>query len=389
MGGGGVTAGEAGAAGEGEGGRKPAARGALPRRDLCELDALSGWLANMDAPDLRELVRSSPKRFGQKALRSSPQRLLDRAISALGHESFRRHVEADVRARAGGAIRRLASDPAGAARELESMGVPGTAILGFAWLLGLGDAEARKAWRALSRAARAEARDREERDLAAMARLVERAREGREKWAEESAERSAARLAERMAAPWRWEAERAARKLETGTAKLTGEVARLKRELAEARERIRELEEERDDLRAAVAHLADALRQERARAAAPRGTDPGAGTSKAKPLKGERVVVIGDDARAPEYRTIVEEMGGEFDFQPGFDRLGALPARLEWATLCVLITAYASHKAWGHVRAAEARGLRVILVDRAGADAFRRALESASMNKVTKGGDVR
>lgn len=87
-------------------------------------------------------------------------------------------------------------------------------------------------------------------------------------------------------------------------------------------------------------------------------------------LKGRRVVVIGDDNRAPVYRAIIESDGGEFFFLPGFDQDGRSEALINKGDGILLITAYCGHTKWNALKACgDMRN--VFLVNTAGVKSFK------------------
>ncbi|MCL6633242.1 MAG: DUF2325 domain-containing protein [Alicyclobacillus herbarius] len=90
------------------------------------------------------------------------------------------------------------------------------------------------------------------------------------------------------------------------------------------------------------------------------------------PLRGKRVLVVGDESHAAEYRTIVEAQGAEFDFLPGFKKDRSTASKLAAADGIVFITAYASHIKFHALKATEKCS---VLVSQAGLGAFSKGIE--------------
>jgi hypothetical protein len=90
------------------------------------------------------------------------------------------------------------------------------------------------------------------------------------------------------------------------------------------------------------------------------------------PLEGKRVLVVGDESHAAEYRTIVQSQGAEFDFLPGFDKDRAIASKLAAADGIVFITAYASHIKFYALKATDKCS---VLVSQAGLGAFSKGIE--------------
>ncbi|MHB1681516.1 MAG: DUF2325 domain-containing protein [Bacilli bacterium] len=91
-------------------------------------------------------------------------------------------------------------------------------------------------------------------------------------------------------------------------------------------------------------------------------------------LCGRRILVVGDESHAAQYRQLVEAQGGVFLFVPGFDKDHSLHSRLQGADAVVFVTAYASHLKFYATKARlDNRPMR--LVNQAGLAAFGRVLD--------------
>ncbi|MHB1684979.1 MAG: DUF2325 domain-containing protein [Bacilli bacterium] len=104
--------------------------------------------------------------------------------------------------------------------------------------------------------------------------------------------------------------------------------------------------------------------------------EPGAEIATAiKPtLSGQRILVVGDESHAPQYRQLVEALGGVFSFVPGFDKDHSLHSRLQGADAVVFVTAYASHLKF-YATKARLDNRPMALVNQAGLAAFGRGLD--------------
>ena len=91
-------------------------------------------------------------------------------------------------------------------------------------------------------------------------------------------------------------------------------------------------------------------------------------------LDGQRILVVGDEAHAPQYRQLVEAQGGVFSFVPGFDKDRSLHHRLQGADAVVFVTAYASHLKF-YATKARLDNRPMALVNQAGLAAFGRGLD--------------
>ena len=91
-------------------------------------------------------------------------------------------------------------------------------------------------------------------------------------------------------------------------------------------------------------------------------------------LCGRRILVVGDESHAAQYRQLVEAHGGEFSFVPGFDKDRSLHSRLQAADAVVFVTAYASHLKF-YATKARLEDRPMALVNQAGLTAFGRGLD--------------
>ena len=91
-------------------------------------------------------------------------------------------------------------------------------------------------------------------------------------------------------------------------------------------------------------------------------------------LSGQRILVVGDESHAPQYRQLVEALGGVFFFVPGFHKDHSLHSRLQGADAVVFVTAYASHLKF-YATKARLDNWPMSLVNQAGLAAFGRGLD--------------
>lgn len=258
--------------------------------------------------------------------------------------------------------------------------LPPSALLWYVHAAGLDPAEALRRMKPEDREAFAERQPK----LQLLVAHLRRRRDERQTLGNDAQARAARAEAERLTRQLRWRADqaeemqrRAATQVATVARDKDGRIRALEAALADVRRRLRGVEAENEELRAAFAAMGETQRQmaaalarevrEKAAAARRAGSVP-------PPLAGERVLVIGDDSHKVQYARIVEEFGGDFTFHPGFQAGPRLDADLASATLVVYVAAFASHVTQDHVRAAERAGLTVVMVPVAGAGAFRRAL---------------
>ncbi|SFV09083.1 DUF2325 domain-containing protein [Alicyclobacillus macrosporangiidus] len=89
-------------------------------------------------------------------------------------------------------------------------------------------------------------------------------------------------------------------------------------------------------------------------------------------LVGKRILVVGDESHAPQYRAILEAKGAIFDFLPGFDKDRTTASKLDAADGILFITAYSSHIKFYALKASDKRA---VLVHHAGLGAFAKAVE--------------
>ncbi len=89
-------------------------------------------------------------------------------------------------------------------------------------------------------------------------------------------------------------------------------------------------------------------------------------------LKGKRILVVGDESHAPQYRAILEAKGAVFDFLPGFDKDRFTTSKLDAADGILFITAYSSHLKFYALKASDKCS---VLVPHAGLGAFAKAVE--------------
>ena len=92
-----------------------------------------------------------------------------------------------------------------------------------------------------------------------------------------------------------------------------------------------------------------------------------------RPLLGKTILVIGDEARMPAYRTLIEVLGGECLFSPGFDKYAALGDQVQRADGILFITSYASHGKYFLLKS-HADMQRTVMVNRCGVATFREGL---------------
>ncbi|PWI55855.1 DUF2325 domain-containing protein [Sulfoacidibacillus thermotolerans] len=103
-------------------------------------------------------------------------------------------------------------------------------------------------------------------------------------------------------------------------------------------------------------------------------------TDEAKPetstpiLAGKRVLVVGDEPRAPIYRQLVEWHGGEFEFVSGYEKNRQAILRFSAVDGIVFVTAYVEHAKWYALKS-HANMRRVVLMNRAGVLAMEEALK--------------
>jgi hypothetical protein len=64
-------------------------------------------------------------------------------------------------------------------------------------------------------------------------------------------------------------------------------------------------------------------------------------------LTGQNVLVVGGDGNEQCYQTVVEGMGGRFDFQSGFEQLTRIPGKVRSANLVILVTGCVLHAVGG------------------------------------------
>jgi hypothetical protein len=340
--------------------------------EACELDALEVFLwGNRDA--LAAIADRLPKRIGPKA-RRDPERLSWAILEAWALPDCRSRLATEM-----GTTKvrsRLSREGLDAVPAMAGL-LPPNALLWHAHAAGLDPAAALAR---LNEREQSRFRERQTGLQYLVAHLRER-RQERQAIGEDARVRAARKEAERLTRQLRWRADRAEQKEKRAAERVRavardreGTIRRLEKALTEARGRVVALEQEVGEWRAAFATLAQEQRALTAALAREQRAKQGAKAGKALPLTGERVLVIGDEGRRAEYARIVEELGGEFAFYPGFQEGPRLDGALASATVAAFVASYASHKTLDHVREAERAGLAVVLVPVAGAGSFRRAL---------------
>lgn len=343
--------------------------------DLCELDAFRVALAASSSENLAYLADICPRRIPHKARGDR-----DRLISML----LVRWTWPDARAvfvreclHALPAIGRFRT--AGLDSVLESIEdhLPVTAAVWFATQAGIPPEDILNA---LPLARRDDLRANLEERLPHLHAALLAERERRQAQAASSIDAAARARAQRLTKAFRWEAARAQEKLErtqhaaeSVVQQRSAEVRHLQRQLREAQTEIARLRQEVAATRDQLVEVARA-QAERTGRLSTRIRELAARKGLHLPLAGEDVLVIGDENRKVEYRSIIEELGGAFSFLSGFGH----PDRVDSGghSLIILVTAYASHVVFDHVQAAQAAGTQVILVPQAGAQSFRHAVLS-------------
>jgi hypothetical protein len=319
--------------------------------ELAELAALRSWLQRLPRGELNRLADDCPRRIPPKQRRHLPESL------------FIRWLEPDVRRFLQGALRQAFLRLIEAVRRDGVRALP-PLLASFSeatvlWVCLEAGVPPERALRQLARRGRGRLAA-EVDDLVAVREGLRQRREVSR--ARLASEREKAMAKSRRAAKaLRWQAERAEAKrvqAERTIGEQAREVERLRRELAEARTRIAALEEERRI-------LLDQLAEEARRPSPP---EP---PSSPRPLTDRLVLVVGDEGRQADYRQLVTELGGRFEFLSGFGSPPLLLARARAADLVLFITAYASHKMWAAAKRAETP---VVPVNQAGVRALRDAL---------------
>jgi hypothetical protein len=343
--------------------------------ELCSFGSVAAWLISLNHAGLVELAEICPPRPLPPKARARRNRLWWALLLRWTDPEARTFLLHGLTGMLAGEIERVRGDPAALALPNEKL--PGVVWLWLALEAGMAP---EVAWAALS----AETRE----AVAAAAETVRdlhdavlRNRQARLDWAEDSSHRRVQAEVDRATRHLRVRTEqveqkstRAQRAAEAVIRRHADEVRRLEAELEAKLRRIAELERELAAVREQQRDLSRQHAQElaslrdRARAESPPAPGP-------PPLCGQSVLVVGDEGRQTEYRRIVEAMGGEFTFLPGFGNPTRIEAAAAGATLLVFITAWASHKAFTHARAAEQAGVPLLLVPQAGAARFRDALE--------------
>lgn len=335
--------------------------------ELWRLDALLYWLyALTDERTLRDMVAHSPKKIGWKAQRSA-ETLREAFTGRLGSRVFRAYVEAVASRDPLVLFREIQSAPRKKLKEMLGEGYPPSLVLGLASLAGVEEEVARKA---VGRKVAEAEEDAEKRLRPVWEGLVEEERR-RQNWAETSLERRVQSEAAKRARAAMWKAAQAEEKRAKGLRRMQELVARHAEEMEALEARLAEVERERDELREANEALrrviVELVRSQQA------ATLEEAREATRLPLLGLAVLVVGDEGHMESYRTAVEELGGEFRFVSGFAEMRKLQAALEGVELVVLVTAFASHKVSEQVKAS---GRPVVLVNQAGVESFRKALDN-------------
>ena len=361
---------------------------AMPTVDLdaCEIDALDFFLRG-NHRGLQEIADDCPRRVPPKA-RRRPEQLKLALLECWAWPQCRAYLEKRMtHTKIRGEIEKRGFD---LLPELIVF-LPPNALLWYVHAAGLDPAEALRRMEPEDQEAFAERQPK----LQLLVAHFRRRREERQTWGDDAQARAARAAAERLTRQLRWRADqaeekqrRAATQVETVARDKEDTIRALETALADVRGRLRGVEAENEELRAAFAAMGEAQREmaaalarevrEKAAAARRAGSAP-------PPLAGERVLVVGDDSHKVQYARIVQELGGSFAFHPGFRTGPRLDAALASATLAVYVAAYASHKTQDHVRVAERAGLTVVMVPVAGTEAFRRALCAWTAGRCTEG----
>lgn|GEM_PF-3486645 len=343
--------------------------------EICEFGSVAGWLMSLSDWERALLAERCPDPVPPK-VRQRRRQLWWALLARWAWPETRRFFVAGLRHITRAYIERLREDGVEAVYHLEETVAPVTIL----WAAGQADLPLGRVWTALSSDARTDL----EQVLPTLRQVhgqVLAHREGRADWAKDSRWRAVQAEVARATRGLRLRTEQAqeksARAQQAAEVVIRGhaeEVRALREELDEARRHIAELE---GQLAAAREHQAEVARLH-ARVVAQMATrrrDSAGPRQAPAPMSGHSVLVVGDVGRQAEYRRIVESMGGEFAFFPGFGNPAHLAAAAVGATVLVLVTAWASHKAFDQARGVEEAGVPLILVPQAGAARFREALE--------------
>lgn len=330
--------------------------------EICEFGSVAGWFLSLSDWERAMLAERCPRPVPPKA-RQRRRQLWWALLGRWAWPEDRQFFVAGLRYMTAAYIERLREGGVEVVPDLDKTVAPVTIL----WAAGQVDLPLGRVWAALSSDARADL----EQILPTLRNVhgqVLARREERDDWADDSRWRSvqaevaratrALRLRTEQVQEKSVRAQQAAEVVIRGHAE---EVRVLREELDEARRRIAELEGE---LTAAREHQAETARlhaRVMAQMAARLRDSAGSGQAQA-PLAGHSVLVVGDEGRQVEYRRIVESLGGEFSFLSGFGNPNHLAAAATGATLLVLVTAAASHKAFEKAQRAEEAGVPLILV---------------------------
>ena len=344
--------------------------------ELCELEAFTMCLRVASPELLSDLADHCPRRIPQKA-RSKQSSLLRMLLVRWVWPDARTFFRRDFLLNAS-AISRFRTQGLNTLQDALEEELPPAAIVWFAAQAGINPQE-------VLSALPDDVRDALWEDLQGYLPNLRQAllheRDRRQTEGASALDAAAKVRAQQLTKALRWEADRARTKLErtqrsaeSAVRKRSAQVRELQRQLEEARAEIARLELEVAAAREQITEISRA-HAERTALLSARIRQIAEAKGLHLPLAGEDVLVVGDDGRKVEYRSIVEELGGAFSFLSGFDN----PDRIDTsgASLIVFVTAYASHKAFDHVQSAEAAGTRVILVSQAGAQSFRNAVLAA------------
>ncbi|HEY3368688.1 MAG TPA: DUF2325 domain-containing protein [Symbiobacteriaceae bacterium] len=175
-----------------------------------------------------------------------------------------------------------------------------------------------------------------------------------------------------------WQAEReAAAEMD----RLAAELKRLQQELAEAEVRHAETAAAAADRWCAEVDAAqrevEALTRDFAEALAERSA-----WAPDTPLTGLAVTVVGDDARADGYRTLIEAAGGRFTHVSAVEKLNRVPEAVAGADIVILMTDVAKHAAEHRLRKAAGPGALILRCPKAGLASFDRVVRSEVLPRI-------
>lgn len=344
--------------------------------ELCEFASLAGWLMSVTDSERKLLADRCPRPVPPKA-RQRRRQLWWVLLTRWAWPEAREFFLSALRYMTAPPIEALRAGGVDAVPHLEETAAPVTIL----WAAGEVNLPLVDVWAALSSDGRA-ALEQILPTLRSMRAEVLARRGEREDWADDSRWRSVQAEVTRATRALRFRTEqmqeksvRAQHAAEVVIRGHAQEMRALQEELDAARRRIAELEGELTTVRERQTETARLHALVVAQMAARLRDGSGSGHGEAAPLAGHCVLVVGDEGRQTEYRRIVESLGGEFSFLSGFGNPTHIAAATAGATLQVLVTAWASHKAFEKAKRAEEAGVPLVLVPQAGAARFREALE--------------